>query len=256
MKIGRLLVLGILAAAVSASASDIPPEARRGVELIRQRIGGRGEIREVVKDPETGMTVVRVMMRAGSMMVPLAAYVSPDGRYVLFGSVFDAQTGRDLTREVHLRDLRPEPVRVDPRPWIREPFLGRGEEALVLVAGPDCPHCRNLVPRLLDELKESRKFRLAYVTFSPFSPPETELALECARQRRPEIFWEAVRQAYTAPPEELPGWLAERGLDFGKECRGIAKTHELPPVDGVPALITGDGRILGGEREITAYLEE
>lgn len=226
----------------------------KGVEFIKERIGPRGEIRGVEKDPVTNFTVVKIMIRQGQRLFPVAAYVTPDGKYAIFGSIYDISTGRDLTREVHLKDMTIETTKINPSPWMKGPFLGKGKEKMLIVAGPRCPHCRELIPKVVKEAKDNDKVSIAYVTFSPFSPPETEKAIECVRQKKPELFWETVVQAYTEDPSALPSWLKKKGFNVAKECNDIEGRKELPPVDGVPSGILENGTVLEGGGEIMEYL--
>ena len=224
------------------------------LRFIKEKMGDQVELRGV-KEVEGGYKVVRVMVRRGNVLFPMAVYVDPQGKWAFLGSMVDLKTHKNLTREEHLKDLKVEHVKIDPKPWMKGPFLGKGKEKLLLVAGMRCPHCRAVVPKVIEKVKSSEKFSLAYASFSPFMDSEVERALECLRTKKADLFWDAVLQAYSASSEKFFEWLKEKGFNFEKECRDLVLEKSLPPVEGVPSLIKEDGTAASGESEIMALLK-
>lgn len=247
----------VLAAAVVLGQAKKEPEAGAGqvVKFLKDQFGYDVELKESSKDPKTGFTLLKLMVQRGAMKYPAAAYLV-QGKYLVLGSIWDLEKRQNLTVE-HLKDLRPEQVKVDPQRWIKPPYIGADtDKTAVLIAGTKCPHCRKLVPELLDRLsKEKAQVKLAYFSYQHFTPPGDLKLIECTRQKKPELFWQVVRALYAEDEEAAKKLLSDNGFDANKACADVTvQGGPEPPIDGVPSLITPEGKVLVGSEEIKAYL--
>jgi len=174
------------------------------------------------------------------------AYVGSDGRYFLFGHLYDMREQRDLTADrmeaARRIDFASLPL-ADAITTVR----GNGARVLAVFSDPDCPHCRRL---------EQELARLDNITVHTFLYPLAELHPE-ARQRAIAVWcapdraiaWNALMMAGKAPP--------------AAECahpidRNIALARKLG-VEGTPALFDVRGRHLAGAapaQRIEAFLAE
>ena len=174
------------------------------------------------------------------------AYVGSDGRYFLFGHLYDMREQRDLTADrleaARLIDFASLPL-ADAITTVR----GNGARVLAVFSDPDCPYCRKL---------EQELAKLDNVTVHTFLYPLAELhpearqraiAVWCAQDRA--VAWQAMMVNGKAPPSA--------------ECahpidRNIALARKLG-VEGTPALFDVRGRHLAGAapaQRIEAFLAE
>jgi protein-disulfide isomerase len=74
------------------------------------------------------------------------AYAGEDGRYFVFGHLFDLSTQRDLT-VANVPALAPPPARVDfaalPLADAIKTVRGNGRRVLAVFSDPDCPYCQH-----------------------------------------------------------------------------------------------------------------
>lgn len=78
------------------------------------------------------------------------AYTNKDGRYFLFGHLFDMQTQSDLTEQRHKRD---EPIQkmMWPEASLSQAIKtvkGNGSRKIAVFSDPDCPYCKRLEANL------------------------------------------------------------------------------------------------------------
>mgnify|MGYP001356988696 FL=1 len=174
------------------------------------------------------------------------AYVGSDGRYFLFGHLYDMREQRDLTADrleaARLIDFASLPL-ADAITTVR----GNGARVLAVFSDPDCPYCRKL---------EQELAKLDNVTVHTFLYPLAELhpearqraiAVWCAQDRA--VAWQAMMVNGKAPP---PAECAHP-ID-----RNIALARKLG-VEGTPALFDVRGRHLAGAapaQRIEAFLAE
>lgn len=174
------------------------------------------------------------------------AYVGSDGRYFLFGHLYDMREQRDLTAD-RLEAARRIDFASLPLADAITTVRGNGSRVLAVFSDPDCPYCRRL---------EQELARLDNVTVHTFLYPLVELHPE-ARQRAIAVWcapdraiaWNALMMAGKAPP--------------AAECahpidRNIALARKLG-VEGTPALFDVRGRHLAGAapvQRIEAFLAE
>lgn len=172
------------------------------------------------------------------------AYVGSDGRYFLFGHLYDMREQRDLTADRLEADRRIDFASLPLADAITT-VRGNGTRMVAVFSDPDCPYCRRL---------EQELAKLDDVTVHTFLYPLAELHPE-ARQRAIAVWcapdrtvaWRALMVNGKAPP--------------AGECahpidRNIALARKLG-VEGTPALFDVRGRHLAGAapvQRIEAFL--
>ena len=172
------------------------------------------------------------------------AYVGSDGRYFLFGHLYDMREQRDLTADRLEADRRIDFASLPLADAITT-VRGNGTRMVAVFSDPDCPYCRRL---------EQELAKLDDVTVHTFLYPLAELHPE-ARQRAIAVWcapdrtvaWRALMVNGKAPPSA--------------ECahpidRNIALARKLG-VEGTPALFDVRGRHLAGAapvQRIEAFL--
>ena len=197
--------------------------------------------------PATSFRDIRTTPLPGIYEVSMGrnlAYVGSDGRYFLFGHLYDMREQRDLTAD-RLEAARRIDFASLPLADAITIVRGDGARVLAVFSDPDCPHCRRL---------EQELARLDNVTVHTFLYPLAELHPE-ARQRAIAVWcapdrataWQAMMVNGKAPPSA--------------ECahpidRNIALARKLG-VEGTPALFDVRGRHLAGAvpaQRIEAFL--
>jgi thiol:disulfide interchange protein DsbC len=170
------------------------------------------------------------------------AYAGEDGRYFVFGHLFDLSTQRDLT-VAKVPELAPLPARVDfaalPLADAIKTVRGDGRRVLAVFSDPDCPYCQALEEELatLDDITVYT-FLLPLASLHPQATRKA-IAVWCATDR--SRAWRAV--------------VLERKTPSAKTCahpleRNMALAAKLD-VRGTPTLIAADGRIAAGAMPVT-----
>lgn len=194
---------------------------------------------EVKESPISGVKEVVV----GKNLV----YVSDDGRYFLFGNIYDMKTQQDLTAE------RQDQVNPGKRfAFSKLPLhqsikvvKGKGERKFAVFTDPDCPYCHTLEKELtgLDNYT-------AYIFMFPIDE------LHPASKDKAVSIWCAANQ-----PEAWSKWMVGKEMPTRKDCNNpidanVAFAHENG-IEGTPTLIAADGRMMPGaakKAQIDAWL--
>jgi thiol:disulfide interchange protein DsbC len=214
---------------VSAQSPEATPEQQLLMTL-RQRYPGTAFSR-VRSTPIRGLYEVVL----GSSV----AYTAEDGRYFVFGHLFDLATQRDLTVA-----NAPPPKTVDfamlPLVDAIKTVRGNGRRALAVFSDPDCPYCRELEAQLatLDDATVYT-FLLPLASLHP-QATEKAIAVWCARDR-PRAWRAVVLERKTLPFKSCP-----HPID-----RNLALAEKLQ-VRGTPTLISADGRMAAGVMSVSA----
>ncbi len=266
--IGILLGILIPLWALGSEGGKVEETARGFLKRVLSRRAFEIKDLKYSFDPDLGLYVVAILLKEGNREKPILLYLSRDMRFVIAGRVYEASSGRELSRdhfEALMGSLQAEgPEKVDLEGVsLRGPVLGEGE-GVVLVSNPHCSHCRELVPRLLERVKRQGGFSLYYKGMFFGRDRELEEAMECVRQKRPELFWDFVKECYSRPKGEALKWLRSiLGKDFLKGCRSKAilealerddqEVREKIGVRGIPAVVFR-GRLYEGTRSIERAL--
>lgn len=246
---GLLILLAALLAA-SSYAGDAPADVAKAIaakavaEKLTQRYPAT-RIDQVVPSPLPGIYEV-VMGRN-------VAFSDAEGRYFIFGHLYDMQSQRDLTAE-----RKESLAKVD---WSALPMEnsirfvnGKGERVLAVFSDPDCPYCKKL---------EAELARLDNATLYLFPFPIQSLhpnavakstAIWCSKDRA-----QAWRDALAG--EKVAGSVATSVATKG-DCENpitanVALAERLG-INGTPTLIAKDGRLLPGAvsaERISAWLD-
>ncbi len=233
----RLSILLAALLAISSYAGDAPTGVADAItENLKQRYPST-HIDQVLPSPLPGIYEV-VMGRN-------VAFSDAEGRYFIFGHLYDMQSQRDLTAE-----RKASLAKVD---WSALPLensikfvSGKGERALAVFSDPDCPYCRKV---------EAELAKLDNVTIYLFPFPIESLhpnavakstAIWCAKDRA---------QAWR---DVLAGgkWVGKGGCE-NPIAANVALAERLG-INGTPTLIAGDGRLLPGAASadrISAWLD-
>jgi thiol:disulfide interchange protein DsbC len=198
--------------------------------------------------PATAFTRVRSTPVRGLYEVVLGnsvAYAAEDGRYFVFGHLFDLAAQRDLTAA-----NAPSPAPVDfaslPLADAIKTVHGGGRRALAVFSDPDCPYCRELEAQLA-ALDDATVYTFL-LPLASLHPQATEKAVTvwCASDRA--RAWRAV----VLERKTLPFKTCPHPID-----RNLALAEKLQ-VRGTPTLIAADGRMAAGvmsAAELTAWLD-
>ena len=235
-----ILLAALLAA--SSYAGDAPADVAKAfsakaiAEKLKQRYPAT-RIDQVLPSPLPGIYEL-VMGRN-------VAFSDAEGRYFIFGHLYDMQSQRDLTAE-----QKEALAKVD---WPALPLEnsirfvnGRGERVLAVFSDPDCPFCKKV---------EAELARLDNATLYLFPFPIQSLhpnavakstAIWCAKDRA-----QAWRDALAG------GKLVGKGDCENPITANVALAERLG-INGTPTLIARDGRMLPGAasaERISAWLD-
>jgi len=202
--------------------------------------------------PATTFTRVQSTPISGLYEVVLGnsvAYAGEDGRYFVFGHLFDLSTQRDLT-VANVPQLAPPPSRVDfatlPLADAIKTVRGDGRRVLAVFSDPDCPYCRALEDELaaLDDITVYT-FLVPLASLHPQATKKA-IAVWCAANR--SRAWRAVVLERKTPSAKICAHPIERNLALATKLE----------VRGTPTLIAADGRIAAGAMpaaQLSAWLD-
>jgi len=165
-------------------------------------------------------------------------YTDKDGRYFLFGHIFDMQTRQDLTQQ-RIDELNKVNFSELPLKDAIKDVHGKGKRKLAVFADPDCPYCRKLEQDLL---------RLDNVTIYTFPFPLEGLHPDATRKAK-SIWCSAKRQS--AWHDYL---VSNKQPTANTDCdnpidRNIQLGQKLG-INGTPTLVAEDGRIMPGAASV------
>lgn len=170
------------------------------------------------------------------------AYSDQDGKYFLFGHLFDMATQHDLTAE---RQLTIQRVAFSALPLDQAivRVQGDGSRKLAVFSDPECPYCQALEPELL---------KLKDVTIYTFLMPLEQLHPD-ARAKADHVW---------CAPDKAAAWenLMLRGLSVPAEkCQSPVdanlKLASEYRISGTPTIVASDGRIKPGMARADALNE-
>lgn len=161
-------------------------------------------------------------------------YTNSEGRYFLFGHIFDMKTQQDLTAQ-RLDELNVVNFSELPLEDAIKTVRGKGERVLAIFSDPDCPYCKKL---------EQELPKLSNVTIYTFLMPLDGLHPEASKKAKG--IWCSI--------DKSAAWrdymLHDKAPVTDKHCDSpIERNVQLGQkfnINGTPTLIAADGRVLPG----------
>lgn len=191
--------------------------------------------------PATQFTGVRQTGIAGIYEVDMGkniGYTNSEGRYFMFGHLFDMKTQQDLTAqrldELNVVDFAQLPL-IDAIKTVR----GSGSRKLAIFSDPGCPYCKRLEAELL---------KLDDVTLYTFLYPLEKLHPDAPRMAKAIWCSADARQAWREYMIE-----GKQPADKTDCAHPIDRNIQLGQkfgINGTPTLIAADGRVLPGAAPI------
>lgn len=220
----------VAATAPAATAAAAAPAADIEIMTVLNTLKG--------KYPSTNFTNVERAPIDGLYEITMGkniAYTDATGRYLLFGSVYDMQTRKDLTAP---KRAAAEKIDVSKFP-LADAFTrvkGNGSRKLYLFSDPDCPFCKTLESDVLAKIDNVTIYTFMYPLDSlhPQARAKAE-SVWCLPEAGRAAAWEALAQG-TQPPAKKCDNPIERNIALA-ESIGF---------QGTPAMVSEDGRKLPG----------
>lgn len=196
--------------------------------------------------PSTQIDAVRPTPISGIyevMMGKNIGYTNSDGRYFLFGHMFDMQTQHDLT-QAQLDQLNAVNFSELPLKDAVKTVHGKGERIVAVFSDPDCPYCKKL---------EGELVALKNVTIYTFLMPLEGLHPQAVAKAK--AIW-----CSNNPSATMHDYMVENIPPNGKtDCsnpieRNIQLGQKLN-INGTPTLLFTSGHVMPGAASI-AQIEE
>lgn len=162
------------------------------------------------------------------------AYVGEDGRYFLFGSLYDMQTQTDLTAS-----KREEANKIDvasiPLANAIKTIKGKGTRKIIVFTDPDCPYCK-MLGKTIDSMDDITVYNILF--------PIAGLHPDATRKAQ-DIF------CSINSGKVLDDWFVKSiPIKRAKACQNpisenVALAAKLG-LNGTPMIISMDGRLMPG----------
>lgn len=187
--------------------------------------------------PSTQISEVRTTGIDGIYEVDMGkniGYTNSEGRYFLFGHIFDMTTQQDLTQQ-RIDALNVVKFSELPLKDAIKTVHGKGERIVAVFSDPDCPYCRKL---------ENELPKLNNVTIYTFLMPLDGLHPEASRKAK--AIWCSSNKS-----QSMEGYMIhDKTPDMTKTCdnpieRNVQLGQKLG-INGTPTLISSDGRVMPG----------
>jgi len=221
-RIATLIVLPLGLAAVGAWAQTLTKE-----ELAAKLNGV--EPRDISESPVAGIYQVAVGANV--------AYVTKDGRYIIRGDIYDADTSRNVTEETRAQARVAMLNAVDPASMIVfKPANGNVKHKITIFTDVDCGYCRQF-HREIDQVT-ALGIEVHYLFF-PRTGPNTE-------------SWTKADEVWCAPDHNAALTRAKLGgeIPHGPACSTPVESHydlgRRIGVRGTPAIFSETGELIGG----------
>lgn len=217
----------ILAAAfsVSAAAED---EAATKIREALQSLAPNATIEAIERSPVTGLYEVTV----GAQII----YMTPDGRYLMQGSLYDTETRTDLTSQALAKVRKAALEDVESSEYITfSPEDKQVQHEVTVFTDIDCGYCR----RLHSQIEQYNEYGIAvnYLFFPRAGlnshSYEKAVSVWCAEDSKSALT--AAKQGAEPEPRTCENPVADQ-FQLGKDLG----------VQGTPAIIAADGTMLPG----------
>ena len=220
--LATLLTLPLGLAAAGASAQEITKEE------LAKRLNGIA-VEDITEAPIAGLYQVAVGANV--------AYVTKDGRYIVRGDIYDADTSANVSEETRARARATMLGSVDPATMIVfKPVSGEVKHTVTIFTDIDCGYCRQF-HREIDKVT-ALGIEVHYL-FYPRTGPDTESWTKATQ------VWCAANHNSALTRAKLGGEIPDSG-----ECATpVADHYELGQrigVRGTPAVFSESGELLGG----------
>jgi thiol:disulfide interchange protein DsbC len=220
--LATLLALPLGFAAAAASAQDLTKEE------LASRLNGIA-VEDISDAPIPGIYQVAVGANV--------AYVTKDGKFIIRGDIYDAETSANVSEETRARARATMLGSVDPESMIVfKPANGEIKHKITIFTDIDCGYCRQF-HREIDKVT-ALGIEVHYL-FYPRTGPNTE-------------SWTKADQVWCAPNHNTALTRAKLGGEIpdGQACTTPIESHfELGQrigVRGTPAIFSESGELLGG----------
>ncbi len=200
-----------------------------------------GDTKEIAKIlnslyPSTQIDRVRLSAFKGLYEVDMGkniGYTDREGRYFLFGHVFDMQSREDIT-QARLDELNVVKFADLPLKDAIKTVHGNGERVLVVFSDPECPYCKGL-EKELTKLNNVTIYTFLFPLDGHPAAPMKAKAIWCSPD--PQIAWHDFMLNNKQPTNK-------------KDCdnpieRNVQLGHKLG-INGTPTMILADGQVKPG----------
>ncbi|MBC2693542.1 MULTISPECIES: DsbC family protein [Pseudomonas] len=213
-----------VAAAAPAAPADL--ESLAVINSLRQ------------KYPATNFTNVVKAPLAGIFEITMGkniAYTDAEGRYLMFGSLYDMQTRQDLTAP---KRAAAEKVDVSKFP-LADAFTrvkGDGSRKIYLFTDPDCPYCHDLENKIFTQLENVTIYTFIFPIESlhPQAKAKAE-SIWCLPEADRAVAWDNM----------MKGVMPASSKCANPIDRNIGLAESLG-VQGTPTMFSEDGRKMPG----------
>jgi len=161
-------------------------------------------------------------------------YTDGEGRYFLFGHVFDMQTRQDLTQQ-RIDELNKVNFSELPLKDAIKEVRGKGQRKLVVFSDPDCPYCKKLEQDLpkLDNVT-IYTFPMPLEGLHP-NAPQTAKSIWCSSKRQSAWHDYLVSNKQPTANTDCANPI-DRNIQLGQKLG----------INGTPTLVAEDGRVMPG----------
>lgn len=190
------------------------------------------------KYPATNFTSVVKAPLAGIFEVTMGkniAYTDAEGRYLMFGSLYDMETRQDLTAP---KRAAAEKIDVSKFP-LADAFTrvkGDGSRKIYLFTDPDCPYCHDLENKVFPQLDNVTiyTFMFPIESLHPAAKAKAE-SIWCLPEAERAVAWDRMMKGVTPAAQKCANPI-EKNISLA-ESLGI---------NGTPTMISEDGRKMPG----------
>lgn len=233
MKIKSKLLAALLCTAMTTAATSALADTTAGNTSAEKEVAAK--LRELY--PATQINDVHATAIGGIYEVVMGkniGYTNSEGRYFLFGHIFDMATQQDVTQQridaLNVIDFSQLPLK-DAIKTVH----GNGSRKVAIFSDPDCPFCRKL---------EQELPKINNVTIYTFLMPLDGLHPEASKKAK--AIWCSGNKS-----QALDSYmLHDKTPNMNKTCdnpidRNVQLGQKLN-INGTPTLISADGRVLPG----------
>ncbi len=190
------------------------------------------------KYPATKITEVKETSVSGIYEVVMGrnvAYTNADGRYFIFGHIYDMREQKDLTAQ-RLDEINKIDASALPLTDAIKTVKGDGSRKLYVFSDPDCPFCQRLERETMPRLDNVTIYTFLY-PLEGLHPqaPEKARKIWCAKERN-HAYQEYMQNGRLPDNDGKCANPVERNIQLGNNLG----------INGTPTIIMGDGAMVPG----------